>query len=106
MKTLMYLAVLVLALAGCRVRDIRTVVIDVPQLRGEACAQRIHQTLASMGGIDAQALRFEPGQVTVTYDSMKLALKNIEHAIAAQGFQANEIPPNPEARRALPEQCQ
>ncbi len=100
------MAMVLMGLVGCRVHDIRTVDIEVPQLRGEECAQHLHRALATMNGVDPQALRFEPGRVTVTYDSMKLALKNIEYAIAGQGFQANEIPADPEVRRALPERCQ
>lgn len=105
---ILYLIITVglLIVAGCRVRDIRTVEIAVPQLRGEECAQILHRALAGLGGVDPQSLHFDHGKVMVTYDSMKLALKNIEYAIAAQGFQANEVPADPAARNALPERCQ
>ncbi len=92
-------------LISCRVRDMRTTEIDVPQLRGEDCAQILHRVLATLNGVDGEKLHLEPGSVTVTYDSMRLALKNIEYTIAAAGFQANEIKPDPETRRQLPEKC-
>ncbi len=79
--------------------------IDVPQLRGQECAQRLHRTLVNMNGVVSDGLFLEPGSVRVTYDSMRLALKNLEYAIAAEGFQANDIPPDPAARERLPERC-
>ncbi len=90
---------------ACRQRDIRTVTIDVPQMRGEECARIVYGVLANLNGVQADSLDMEPGAVTVTYDSMRLALKNLEHALAAAGFQANEIPPDPDAREQLPERC-
>ncbi len=105
-KTATILAtVALLATISCRIRDVRTVVIDVPRLRGEECAHRLHRLLLGVDGVDHGALRLEPGRITVTYDSMKLALKNLEYAIAAAGFDANEIPADPQARERLPEQC-
>lgn len=99
------LVISLLLSVSCRMRDIRTVIIDVPQLRGEECAQRLHALLASVDGVDGGKLVFEPGRITVTYDSMKLALKNLEYLIAGVGFQANATPANPEARQRLPERC-
>ena len=100
-----WFAVLLTFAVSCRLRDIRTVTIEVPRLRGEECAQRLHRVLAPVNGVDPDALRFEPGRVTVTYDSMRLALKNIEHIIAEAGFDANDVPADPAARERLPERC-
>lgn len=90
---------------SCRVRDIRTVEIEVPRLRGEQCIRYLQHVLGSLDGVDADRLLIEPGRVIITYDSMKLAIKNLEHTIARAGFDANEIPADPEARARLPEAC-
>ncbi len=104
-KGFILLAAILLIGSACRQRDIRTVTIEIPQLRGQECEQMLHRVLSAMNGVRGDTLVFETGSVTVTYDSMRLALKNLEYAIAATGFQANEIPADPEAREQLPERC-
>ncbi len=99
------LATILVIGSSCRQMDIRTVTIEVPQLRGQECEQILHRVLSSMNGVRGDTLVFETGSVTVTYDSMRLALKNLEYAISAAGFQANEIPADAEARGQLPERC-
>jgi copper chaperone CopZ len=109
MKRKLPLALLLapLLLAGCRQTDIRTVVIQVPGVRNEACAQRVRQALAPLRAIDHTRLAFDlaAGTVQVTYDSMQLARKNIELSIVYAGFDANEIPADAAARAALPPEC-
>jgi hypothetical protein len=63
-----------------------------------------------LGRLEADAIvRAQPDvaarTVTVTYNSMRLAIKNIEYAITAAGFDVNEEQARPEARQALPEGC-
>ncbi len=107
------LAVLVLAagwaavLCGCRTSDIRTVTISVPDLKNEACQKLIANTFATTDGIFAESVAFDLGKrtVTVRYDSMKLAIKNIEHQIAKLGLSTADIPADPAARAALPAEC-
>jgi hypothetical protein len=41
----------------------------------------------------------------VTYDALKLGIKNIEYVIAGAGFDANDTPAPKEAREALPAEC-
>ncbi len=90
---------------ACRQRDIQTVTIEVPQLQGQECKQLLREVVSAMNGVRTADLVVETGSVTVTYDSMRLALKNLEYAIAGTGFQANEIPADPKARERLPELC-
>jgi len=106
-KALLSLLLSVLFLAGCRLSDVRVVEIRAPGVRNEACAQRVRQALAQFRVIDQEKLKFDfaTGTVSVTYDSMQLARKNIELAIAQAGFDANEIPADRAARDALPPEC-
>ena len=98
----------VAGLAGCRTSDIRTVVIAVPDMKNAACQKLIANSLATTDGIFSDAVVFdlEKRTVTVRYDSMKLAIKNIEHQIAKLGFSTADIPADPAARAALPAECQ
>ena len=104
----------VLWLASCRQHDLRTVTIKLPGLKNEACVEVVRKSLAAVGkqpglrgAIDVRSAEFslEQRTVTLTYDSMCLALKNLEHYIADAGFAANDTPPNARAVKALPEEC-
>ena len=102
------LMLLALGLAGaCRQTDIRTVAFAVPQVTNAACEARVRAALQRLKGIDHPATVFDPaaGTVTIRYDSMVLANKNIEHVIIAAGFDANELKADPAARAALPPEC-
>lgn len=91
--------------AGCRKQDIRTVNIRVPRATGDVCRELVSNSVVRLDGVMSESIRFEEGAVLVTYDSMKIARKNIEYAIAGAGFDANDIPAKPEAREALPVEC-
>ena len=94
-------------LAGCRMADIRTTEVLTPTVRNEAAAEHVRQALRPLRGVDHDKLvfDFDAGTVSVTYDSMQVARKNIELSIAYAGFDANDIPAEPAARAALPPEC-
>jgi cation transport ATPase len=104
-KTLMPIILLVVCLAGCRKQDIRTVVVAVPGLKNPACAQIIQDAFMHQPGIKAVRPDFQQRTLTVTYDSMVTARKNIEFTIAGVGFDANDIPARSNAVAALPAAC-
>ena len=93
--------------ASCRQYDIRTVTIRVPDLLNAACENVIREALQGAEGVIRDSIRFGAGEraVTVTYDSMKTGLKNLEFVIADAGFDANDTPANAKAREALPPEC-
>jgi copper chaperone CopZ len=92
---------------GCRKQDIRTARIHVPQMSGQACADRVVSVVRRVPGVQTDMITVdrERRDITVPYDSIKLSLKNIEYALAKAGFQANDIPADEKARAALPESC-
>lgn len=100
-------AVLVCVAAACRQRDMRTTTVKVPQVTNAVCEARVRAALRDLRGVEHDELRFDhaAGTLSVRYDSMQLGLKNIEHAIAAAGFDANDLPADPAARAALPAVC-
>lgn len=93
-----------LLLAGCRLQDIRTVEIHSPQIRGEAARPVIEAALRPLRGVKPKRVQFdyEKGVVTVTYDSMMVAVKNIEFAFVEAGFDANGLKGDEAARKKLP----
>jgi copper chaperone CopZ len=83
----------VLIFCGCRIRDERELIIKVPQMQTEQDVVKVRAALVSLNGVDLQNARFDlPNHtVTVSFDSMVVANKNIEIAIAEAGYDANKI---------------
>ena len=81
--------------SGCRRTDVRDFEVYIPALTAEN-ESAIRQSLAMFGGIDKSSLRFDRAskKLFLRYDSMQLAKKNIEMAIAKAGFEANGVRPD------------
>lgn len=94
MKKILILAGVCLALAGCRRTDVRAFAVDVPEMT-EADLPAVRAALAVYGGVDKTSLSFEAQTRTLhlKYDSMQIAKKNIEMAIAKIGLTANGVTP-------------
>lgn len=92
---------------GCFRKDIVTVEIHIPQMRTTECANRVVRILTS---VDPEAIirvetNVERLMARVTYNSTRMALKNIEHLLTSAGFDANEASAPLAARANLPEEC-
>lgn len=107
MKTLAgILAVLILlGLGACRKQDLRTVVIKTPGMKNPACAKLIQDAFLRQPGIVTVRPDFQKRELTITYNSMVVALKNLEFAVASAGFDANDIKAFSNAVAALPPEC-
>lgn len=95
-------------LAACYRQVIQTIDVKVPQMRTDAAAGLIRGVL---GGFDTNiVLKIETDVsnhvVRVRYNSERGGRRNIEVAIADAGFDANDLPGDPERRKALPPECQ
>ena len=79
---------------GCRRTDLRDFAVDIPALTAENEIV-VRQALARFGGIDKATMRFDhrTKRLVLKYDSMQLAKKNIELAIAKAGLEANGVTP-------------
>ena len=89
-KMMIGISLALLALAGCRLKDEKEVVVEVPALTQEN-TNSIRNALAGCSGVVASALKFDLERhcVTVRYDSMQTAKANILDAIAKIGFEAS-----------------
>ena len=74
--------------------DPREVEVKVPGMATEADVEKVRAALAPFGGINKEDTKYDVNKriVTVHYDSMVIAHKNIEIAIAEAGYDANGIP--------------
>ena len=79
---------------GCRRTDVRDFEVSIPALTAEA-EPAIRQSLAGFAGVEKASLKFDrqAKKLTLRYDSMQLAKKNIEMAIAKAGYEANGVTP-------------
>ncbi len=88
------LAILALAFlcsSGCRKRDIRKISISVPAMTNDAAAAIVVGSLSHFGpAVPKIDPDISQGRLIVVYDSMILARKNLEYAIAQAGFDADE----------------
>ena len=82
------------ALAGCRRTDVRDFTVSIPGLTAADHAV-IVEALAPYGGVLKDTVKFDDDNdvLTLRYDSMQIAKKNIEMAIAARGLEANGVTP-------------
>lgn len=94
-----------MSLCACHRQDIRTVGFNVPAMKSSECSRIIQDSLMAFEGVMAAQPDFEKGLIYVTYDSKKLANVNVEHTIAALGFDVNAVPANAEAKAKLPAAC-
>ncbi len=104
-----FLLVIMIAVAACvvscRKHDIRVVVVEVPGLKSPECAKFIQEGFMKQPGIRSVQPDFQQRTLTVTYDSMVIAIKNIEFVIAEAGFDANDEKARPEGVAKLPPEC-
>ena len=88
------------AICGCRRTDVRDFEIKVPELTREN-ANRIVGPLMGYEGVSDVAKLYKntivvdeaTRTIKVKYDSMKVAKKNLEMAIALAGYEANGVTP-------------
>lgn len=92
-------------LTGCFRNDRRTIDFNVPKLTTQECLAYLSGRLRANEGVEDVRADFTTGTVTVTFNGLKLALKNIEIIIAEAGFDVNERPADPVARATMPAPC-
>ena len=67
--------------------------VQVPGLSSDVDVQRIRKALSPLNGVNKEQAAFDLAgkKIVVAYDSMVIAKKNIEIAIAEAGYDANGI---------------
>jgi len=92
-KSILILAVCLISLCGCRIKDERKFTIKVPQMQSVEDVAKVRQSLMLLKGVDVKDAVFDTStqSVVLQFDSMIVAHKNIEIAIAEAGYDANGI---------------
>jgi copper chaperone CopZ len=109
MKSAHYLlgcvAVLAFLACGCFRQDVRTLVVNIPQMKSADCSKIIQGALSRIEGIVSAEPDLEKRTMSITFNSTKLSIKNVEFLIAGVGFDANDEQGKPDAKAALPAEC-
>ncbi len=94
MKKIFAFLLIAVAVAGCRRSDVREFSVHMPEMT-KADVQLVGAALQKFGGIDKGSYVYDDEKkvLSLKYDSMHLAKKNIEIAIAKAGFTANGVTP-------------
>ncbi len=77
--------------------------VKLPTVLCELCKERIETGLMKTAGILSVNVEVKSRMGHVNYDGDQLGLAEVEKAIAALGYQANETPADPEAYAQLPD---
>lgn len=95
------------AATSCFRNDRRTIDFSVPKMGSQECLTYLSGRLKANDGVEDVRADFQSGTVTVTFNGLKLALKNIEIIIAEAGFDVNERPANAAAQASptMPAGC-
>ena len=71
----------------------------------EACKARLEEYLKRYDGIGAVTVNYHKGEVAVKYAVDRINIETIKAAIANAGYDADDIPANPDAYKLLPKSC-
>ncbi len=77
--------------------------VKLPTVQCDLCKERIETGLMKTEGILSVNVEVESHMGHINYDGDQLGLPDVEKAIAALGYQANETPADPEAYAKLPD---
>lgn len=92
------------AFVGCGEAKAHTDV-DLPTMQCSMCKKTIETALADVQGITKAEVDMEKKVAHITYKASVIDLATIEKTIATVGYQANEMPADPEAYSDLDKCC-
>lgn len=99
------IVLVVMAGTGCFRSDRRTVEFSVPALTSQECLNIVSGKLRANEGVEVVEANLAAGKLSVTFNGLKLAIKNIEIIIADAGFDVNDRPADEQAKAGLPASC-
>lgn len=73
------------ALVGCRREDIRSMTVELPELKAADRAVIVKE-LSKYEGVKLNTLSWREKSLTLSYDSMKIAQANVRYAIDEKGI--------------------
>jgi mercuric ion binding protein len=82
----------------------KTISIKTSAICG-SCKKRLESGLSPLPGVVAVRLNLNNKKLSIKFDDQQTDPEKLKQAIAALGYQADEMPPRKEAYTQLPECC-
>ena len=108
MKRLLFLTIAVTGisfLASAQTKTLLTAKIITPTVQCDMCKERIETYLKRYDGVTYVIVNVKKKETTVKYLTDRTNIENIKTAIANAGYDADDVPANPDAYKALPKCC-
>jgi copper chaperone CopZ len=91
--------------AMTQVKPVLTATIKTPNARCDECKDKIETYLKRYDGVMSINVNIRKGVTTVKYITDRINIEDIKAAIANVGFDADDVPANPDFYKLLPKCC-
>jgi len=91
--------------AAAQTKTLLTAKINTPTFQCDMCKETIETYLKRYDGVTYVSVNVKRKETTVKYLTDRTNIENIKTAIANAGYDADDVPANPEAYKALPKCC-
>jgi mercuric ion binding protein len=109
MKKLIIAAITIAGLSSTAqaqlVKAVQTAKISTPTVGCDACKTRIETYLKRYDGVVSINVNWRRKETTVKYITDRINIEEIKTAIANAGYDADDVPANPESYKRLPITC-
>ena len=93
------------AMLAQQVKAVQTAKISTPTVGCEDCKKRIETYLKRYDGIIFINVNWRRKETTVKYITDRINIEEIKTAIANAGYDADDVPANPDSYKRLPQTC-
>lgn len=102
---------------SCYRNEMRSLEIHVPAMAGEVCKKVIMKQFLPLRGLEQDSIIFDYDKrmISLSYNSLEISSKNLEHAVAKAGFDVHApyrgeekkilLEGNPAAKKKLSPSC-
>ena len=108
MKRLLFLTIAVTGISFFTSAQTKTLLIakiTTPTVQCDMCKERIESYLKRYDGVLSVTVNVKKKETTVKYLTDRTNIENIKTAIANAGYDADDVPANPDAYKELPKCC-
>lgn len=92
-------------ISSAQVKPVINAAIKTPTAQCENCKIRIENYLKGYDGILSVLVNFRKGETRVKYLSERTDIEQIKTAISNAGYDADDVPANPDSYNRLPKSC-
>jgi len=108
MKRLLFLGIALTGIsffASSQTKVSLTAKINTPTVQCDMCKERIETYLKRYDGVTYVSVNVKKKETTVKYLTDRTNIENIKTASANAGYDADDVPANPDAYKELPKCC-